>query len=169
MGSSSGKTAEGDAPRAEPSEFEFVLGRRQIASVSFLLLVVVACLGAAGYWGGKASARVVEVVVPAPLAIAPTPAIPTLVAAAVVPDEPVFGTPLKGPVYLQLGSVEKGFATLMVQGARKMGYSAFVGGGANQNVYRVLVGPFKNAAEYEKAKAEFDALGLATFSRKYQE
>jgi cell division septation protein DedD len=67
----------------------------------------------------------------------------TPVAEIVVPEAPLFASPLKGPVYIQLGAVEKGMATLLTHGVRKLGYTAFVAQGDKATVFRVLVGPFK--------------------------
>ena len=173
----------GSVPEASPqaaTEFEIVLGRRHVASVSFLALVVVALCAGGAYWVGKASSKADVVAAPVVVAkVGPTPAPASLLAPAPAPapvvinaeilEVPLFGQPLKGPLYIQLGSVEKGYAALMAQGVRKVGYPAFVAAGANQNVFRVLVGPFKTAEDYQKAKAEFDGMGLETFSRKYQE
>ncbi|MEO8099047.1 MAG: SPOR domain-containing protein [Acidobacteriota bacterium] len=168
-------------PGGEPQyakEFEIVMGRGQMASVSFLVLVALACGAGGAYWVGRASGRVVEVAAPAATAARAAAPVTLPVSSPVTAPEivkaetvsaPLFAQPLKGPFYIQLGSVEKGYAALMAQGARKVGYPAIVAAGANQNVYRVLVGPFQTAEDYRKAKAEFDGMGLDTFSRKYQE
>jgi len=151
-----------------PSEFEFVLGRRQIASISLVVLTALAAFTGVAYMVGKSSAPPAEksafVAAPAP---APQPVV-AVKSAAPLPEAPLFGTPEKDHLYLQLGSVERGFAVLMVHGARKVGFPAFVAGGTNPNVFRVLVGPFQNQAEYQAAKGLFISMGLDTFSRKYE-
>jgi cell division septation protein DedD len=87
-----------------------------------------------------------------------------------VPMEPaIFGVPERDKLYLQLGSLERGFAILMVHGARKLGYPAIVSNGTNPNVFRVLVGPFQKSEDYQTAKALFTSMGLDYFSRKYDE
>ncbi len=153
---------------AEPSEFEFVLGRRQIASVSLVVLTVLAAFTGIAYMVGKSSAPASEK--PASVA-APVPTVQPVVtvkSATPLPEAPLFGIPEKDHLYLQLGSVERGFAVLMVHGARKVGFPAFAASGTNPNVFRVLVGPFQNQAEYQAAKGLFVSMGLDTFSRKYE-
>jgi cell division septation protein DedD len=160
----------------ESGEFEYVLGRRQVASVSLVLLTGLAAFTAMAYMVGKSSAapakeKTVVVQAPAP---APKPVTAAAVVTAEAPkieasilDAPLSGTPEKGRLYIQLASVERGFATLMVHGARKLGFPAFVATGASPSVYRVLSGPFADKESYEKAKAMFQAAGLDTFTRKY--
>ena len=167
---------------ADSGDFEFVLGRRQIASVSLVLITVVGAFSAGAYMIGKATTpppvqaasisepKPIEIVVPTP-APAPEP----LKAEEKAPpkkespdsDSPIFGTPEKNQRYLQLGSVERGFAILMAHGARKEGYRAIVAGGTNPNVYRVLVGPFEGQEEYQAARTLFTSMGLDPFQRKY--
>ncbi len=157
----------------ESSEFEYVLGRRQVASVGLVLLTGLAAFTGLAYMVGKSSAAPVKekpVVVQAPPpAPKPTPAVTTepQPVDSSVADAPLFGTPEKDRLYIQLASVERGFATLMVHGARKLGFPAFVAMGASPSVYRVLSGPFPDKESYEKAKATFQAAGLDTFTRKF--
>lgn len=161
-------------PSGEPiglpqEEFEFVLGKRQVASVSLVILTALAAFTGIAYMVGKSSGKTVEaakpaaVVVPAP---APQAAAPVDAKPAVA-EAPIFGAPEQDRLYIQVGSVERGFAALMVQGARKAGYSAIAAGGTNANVYRVLVGPFPNQEVYAAAKTALESMGLNTFSRKY--
>ncbi|MEI9814776.1 MAG: SPOR domain-containing protein, partial [Acidobacteriota bacterium] len=79
------------------------------------------------------------------------------------------GTPEKGRIYIQLASVERGYAILMVYGARKLGFPSFIAPGASSAVYRVLCGPFADEEAYKEAKQTFANAGLDTFSRKYTE
>jgi hypothetical protein len=153
-----------------PEEFEFVLGRRQIASVSLVVLTLIGACTAAAYIAGKSVGKVVtvEAAAPKPLAQAPVAAAAKPQVSADILDAPLGGSPEQGRTYIQLASVDRGFAALMVHGARKLGFPAFVAPGASDKVYRVLSGPFKNAEELEKAKATFAAAGLETFVRKIQ-
>jgi cell division septation protein DedD len=151
----------------EPAEFEFVMGRRQVASVSLVVLTLLAAFTGAAYIVGKSAIESVETAKPVSRPTS-TPAPPPLVvekASAPKPEAALFDVPTADGLYLQLGSVERGSATLMVHGARKLGYPSFVGAGTNPNVFRVLVGPFSNQAEFEKAKIFFQAMGLDTFLR----
>jgi hypothetical protein len=157
----------------DPTEFEYVLGRRQVASLSLVVLTGIAAFTALAYMVGKSSAAPMKekaVIVQTPPAPTPKSAIPAPEAPKIDPsiaEAPLFGAPEKGPLYIQLASVERGFATLMVHGARNLGFPAFVAAGASPSVYRVLSGPFPNKESYEKAKATFQAAGLDTFTRKY--
>lgn len=149
-----------------PEEFEFVLGKRQIASVGLVLLTAIGVCTTAAYIAGKSTAKVVTEKAPAATApsqpttaVAPTPA----------PDAPLAGKPEVGKTYIQLASVERGYATLITEGARKLGFPAFITAGTSPNLYRVLSGPFANSADLQKAKAVFDTAGLNSFVRKYSE
>ncbi len=156
-------------PEAESTEFEFVLGRRQVASVSLLALIAIGIFTTAAYMAGKGKAPVAVASAPAP---APAPiriVEPVAAKAPVVVEAPLFAAPEKDGLYIQLGSVERGFAILMVHGARKVGYPAFVANGTNPNVFRVLVGPFNDKVAYQTAKGMFSSMGLDTFSRQYGE
>lgn len=168
---SSGQFSEAPSPTAAPppevsdhSEFEFVVGKRQIAGLVFLTMVLIALFAGGSYLLGRSAG---PVAVPEPVIAEAAPAAP--VAEIVVPEAPLFSTPMKGPVYIQLGAVEKGMATLLTHGVRKLGYTAFVAVGDKPTVFRVLVGPFKTAEDYDRAKAAFSDLGLDSFSRRYQE
>jgi cell division septation protein DedD len=170
------KTEEEKSVAETSAEFEYVLGRRQIASVSLVLLTGLAAFTAMAYMVGKSSAAVktvtVQAPVPKPVLQTPVPVVSPPVAEApsgdsAMMDAPLSGTPEKGRLYIQLASVERGFATLMAHGARKLGFPAFVATGASPSVYRVLSGPFPDKESYEKAKSTFQAAGLDTFTRKY--
>ena len=82
-------------------------------------------------------------------------------------EAPLEGIPEDGKSYVQLGSVERGFAILMTQGLRKRGIASLMAKGAAPAVFRVLAGPYETPEELEKAKAMFAEMGLKTFSRKY--
>ena len=160
----------------ESADFEYVLGRRQVASVGLVLVTGLAAFTGMAYMVGKSTAapmkeKTVVVQTPAP---APKPSAPAAVVTADTPkadpsisEAPLFGTPEKGRLYIQLASVERGFATLMVHGARNLGFPAFVAQGSTPSVYRVLNGPFADQEAYQKAKTTFQAAGLDIFTRKY--
>jgi cell division septation protein DedD len=160
-----------------PQEFEFVLGRRQVASVSLVVITLLALFTVAAYMVGKSSSKItaktvtVEVPAPAKPVVAPpspAPAVPA-VAEVALAEAPLAGTPEKGKLYIQLGYVERGFATLMVYGSRRLGYPAFISPNGSETTYRVLSGPYADNAEYERAKTAFAAMGLDTFVRRYTE
>lgn len=162
-------------------EFELVVGRRQIAAIAFLALVMVAVCSGAAYLAGKAmSARqeppapVINLEqAPAPLieaTIAPAPAGPVLPAApAPVSEAPLFASSVPQAIYIQVGAVEKGVATVIAEGLRKHGLDSFVAPGPSEKTFRVLIGPFPNEDAYRKAQGVVDQIGLANFARRYQQ
>jgi cell division septation protein DedD len=184
-----------DEPQRQPSaesnadeEFELVVGHRQIAAITFLALVMVAVCSGASYLAGKViSAReepVQPIILEQPPAPSPTPAPlieATIVppAAAPVPSEsaiapkvdaeaPLFASPVPKAIYIQVGAVEKGVATVIAEGLRKHALDSFVAPGPTEKTFRVLIGPFPNAEAYQKARNIVDQIGLASFARQYQ-
>jgi len=184
------------AESTEPIEYELVLGKRQIASVMFVAIAAVVIFSAAAYVAGKAiGQRRVVATQPTPSAVhapAPVPAIPVVEATIVrtkelppsspavkqpapaVPSEldpqaPLFADPVPQAVYIQVGALEKGIAVVVAEGLRTHGFPSFVAPGPSEKVFRVLVGPFPNEEAYRRAKAAIDDLGLASFSRRYQQ
>lgn len=151
---------------AASADYEFVLGGRQIASVGLVTLTILGIATGGAYIVGKSAGRTVEkiVTVEAPAAVGPTPAATPLI----VDESPLFGAQERGKLYLQLASVERGYAQLMARGVRNAGYPAFVAEGMNPNVFRVLAGPFDSSEELQSVKTVFDAMGLNAFLRKYE-
>jgi hypothetical protein len=172
-------------PAAEPvgpeEEFELVVGRRQIAAITFLALVLMAVCSGASYLAGKAMSARQEA--PAPViqleqppvplieaTIAPAPVEPALPAApAPVPEAPLFASPVPQAIYIQVGAVEKGVATVIAEGLRKHALDSFVAPGPSEKVFRVLIGPFRDEGTYQKARSIVDQIGLANFARRYQQ
>jgi len=166
------------SPESGPEEeFELVMGRRQIAAITFLALVLVAVCSGASYLAGKAMSALEEPVQPlikleqpAPLPVVPLP-VPIL-EATIVPapaaEVPLFASAAPKAIYIQVGAVEKGVATVIAEGLRKHALDAFVAPGPNERVFRVLIGPFADAGAYQKARNIVDQIGLASFARQYQ-
>jgi hypothetical protein len=166
------------AEPSEPAEFEIVLGRSQLASVLFVATVVIAVFSSLAYLAGKSikpAPRTIEVVrtelapgaeilpMAADLITDPTPD-----PVAPAKNEPsLFANPKPGPLYLQMGAVEKGIAVIFVEGLRKHGFEAFVAPGPNENIFRVLIGPLADEHAFLKAKDATSAIGLGTFARRY--
>jgi cell division septation protein DedD len=156
-----------EAQTPEAAEFEIVLGRRQLASVLFVATVVVAVFSSLAYLAGKS-------LVPAPKTIEVTREVTREVvrnvaapAVTVSPEPPLFAEPRQGPLYLQMGAVEKGIAVVFAEGLRKHGLEAFVAPGPNDKIFRVLIGPLADERAYQKAKEATEKIGLSTFGRKY--
>src|SRR5208283_806794 len=93
-------------PVAEAPEFEFVLGRRQIASLLFVATVVLMICVAISYLAGKsmsakapappAAAVVVREPEPPPIVLSQEP--------APAPEAPLFADPKLGAVYIQMAA-----------------------------------------------------------------
>ena len=176
-------------PQPEPSaspvdleeEFELVVGRRQVAALAFLALVVVAVCSGGSYLAGKALS--VHAEAPAPeitIEQPPPPAAPaspplleaTIVRAPASPrsaaDAPLFATPDPQAIYIQVGAVEKGIAVVLAEGLRKHALDSFVAPGPTAKTFRVLIGPFADAEGYQKARNIVAEIGLDNFARRYQ-
>lgn len=82
--------------------------------------------------------------------------------------QPLFGEPESGKVYIQMGAVEKGMATILAEGLRSHGFDAFVAPGPTDRIFRVLIGPLPDPESFRQAKAAVDAIELSTFARKYE-
>lgn len=176
----------------QPGEFEIVLGRRQIASTSLVVIVLVAVLSAFSYLIGKsmtakagaAAPTIPASTVPAPVAEVPVlqaPAVqasaqepaPALsktaeVAATSVTAAPLFGEEVPGKVYIQLGAVPKGLGAIWAEGLRTHGFEAFVAPGPSDVSWRVVIGPLPDPQSFERTKKALDALGLDTFGRRHE-
>ena len=135
-------------------EFEIVLGRSQVASWLFMGVIAMAVCSSLAYLAGRSAAprkamaaAAPSVAIPAPApAAAPTvessPAsLPTATSPLAVlpsvsilappntaprPGAPLFAEPDAGRVYIQIGAVEKGMATILAEGLRSHGFEAFV-------------------------------------------
>jgi cell division septation protein DedD len=153
-------------PAPAPPEFEFVLGRRQVAGLLFVGSVILTACVAASYAAGKS--------------VAPKPAPPVIVTREPEPppvvlyqeppamvEPPLLADPKPGSVYIQMAAVEKGVAVIFAEGLRKRGLAAFVAPGPSEKIFRVLIGPLPDPASYLRAKDEVDRIGLATFARKF--
>jgi cell division septation protein DedD len=157
----------------ETSDFEIVLGRRQVASVLFVATVLVVVFSAVSYLAGKA--RIAGAATPMVVAFPPAPAAPVLTTTTAVqpsenakPEAPLFADPTAGAVYMQLGALDKGYAVVVAEGLRKRGLESFVAPGPTEKVFRVLVGPLPDPASFTRVKDAVDELGLANFARRYE-
>ena len=161
-----------EARVSETADFEIVLGRRQVASVLFVAIVILVVLSAVSYLAGKA--RLAGAVPPMVVAFPPTPAVPLLQAtiARSADDSkselPLFAEPVARAVYIQIGALDRGIAIVVAEGLRKQGLEAFVASGPADKIFRVLIGPLPDPASFARVKEAVDQLGLSNFVRKYQ-
>ena len=156
------------------------MGRRQIAGVSLVVMVLLAVFSGISYLIGKTAES--KTVAPDPAAEVPhNPPVqtadprPQAVQPAQIPaaeasasGTPLFANPIPGAVYIQVGAVEKGVAEIWAEGLRTHGLAAFVAPGLSDRIFRVLVGPLPSPEAYQYAKDALDRIGLETFGRKYQ-
>jgi len=80
----------------------------------------------------------------------------------------MFAEPVGGGMYLQMGAVDKGAAAIFAEGLRKRGFPSFVATGPNATLFRVLIGPLRDAAAYARTKDALDRMGVNTFGRTYE-
>jgi cell division septation protein DedD len=156
-------------PAEETQDFEFVLGRMQVASLLFVFSIILMICVAAAYMAGKAMApKETPAVATAPAVPAPDPEPPPIVLSQEAPPEPpIFAEAKAGLVYIQMGAVEKGVSVVLAEGLRTRGLPAFVAPGPSEKIFRVLIGPLPDPAAYTRAKDKVDQIGLSTFARKY--
>jgi len=158
-----------DAPVTAPEEFEFVLGRRQVASLMFVGTTVLMVAVTGAYLAGKSAAPKTSAPVPA-VVVTREPDPPPIVLnqePAPAVEAPLFADPKSGAVYIQMGAVEKGVSVIFAEGLRRRGLPAFVAPGPSEKIFRVLIGPLPDPASYVKAKDVVDKIGLATFARRF--
>jgi cell division septation protein DedD len=177
------------AAEEKSAEYEIVLGRRQIASLLFVAIVLAVVFSAVSYLAGRTAAPKPVQLPPAPPPVAASPAAETQTQTPVIeattsvlpaepvlptlkrdnkPEPPMFADPQPGAVYLQMGAVDKGMAMVFAAGLRKYGFDGFVAPGPSEKIFRVLIGPLPDPDSFRRAKAAVDAIDLGTFARRYQ-
>jgi cell division septation protein DedD len=154
-------------PAAEAPEFEFVVGRRQIASLLFLSTVVLMICVTVSYVAGKSMSAKAPAPAPAPVVVHEPDPPPIVLNQEAPPEPPLFAEPKIGSVYIQMGAVDKGVAVIFAEGLRKRGLASFVAPGPSEKIFRVLIGPLPDPAAYTRAKDAVDQIGLTTFARKF--
>ena len=194
LGSADRTVLSGPDAEENSSEYEIVLGRRQIASLLFLAVVLLVVFSAVSYLAGRRAAPKLAKLPPAPPAVAAvtpaasketpaTAATPVIEATTSVlpaepalpiikrdnkPEPPMFAEPVPGAVYMQMGAVDKGMAMVFAAGLRRYGFEGFVAPGPSEKIFRVLIGPLPDPESFRKAKAAVDAIDLGTFARRYE-
>ena len=172
-----------DSELAPKHETEIVLGRRQLASVAFVVVAFLGIVAMLSYLIGRASGT--DAAKPmAPVAMTDLPVaggtngeapeetevvveedVPTPPESASVTAAPIFASPAAGERYLQVGSVTTGVATLMVEGLRVEGLPAIATNSASGQDHKVLVGPLNTDAEMSQASKKLDEMKLQWFVR----
>jgi cell division septation protein DedD len=76
------------------------------------------------------------------------------------------GSHLPGDTYLQIAAVDRGMSEVLVELLRRKGFQAQIAVGATEDIFRVMVGPAKDAAELTRIKTDLQAAGFTSFARK---
>jgi len=74
--------------------------------------------------------------------------------------------PGPGNMYLQVAAVAQPQAGIVVDTLKQKGFPAVLGQGPNATIFRVMVGPFADAAALGKAKADLENAGFHPLVRK---
>jgi cell division septation protein DedD len=114
------------------------------------------------------AAAVAAEVTPAPAPVMPASSAAVAPIAKPAAESPLFASPVPQAIYIQVGAVEKGVATVIAEGLRKHALDSFVAAGPTEKTFRVLIGPFADGEAYQKAQSVVDQIGLASFARRYQ-
>lgn len=109
---------------------------------------------------------------PAPVAAAAKPPAETPKPAAAPPPKPAAAPagvvqPEAGQAYLQVAAVRRPDAETLVNELRKKEFSAVVGPGPNETLFRVLVGPIREPAEIAKQRGRLKELGFDPIVKRY--
>jgi cell division septation protein DedD len=163
-------------------DYEFVLGRRQVASLSFVVLVLISLFAGIAYLAGRSAVAHVNSSAPVTIEAAaghptPPPPTPATPQAPVQPQATVeipptsvisadlYAEPIAGQIYIQTAATDRGIARIMAEGIRTHGLPSVVAPGPNEKIFRVLVGPFPNMPAYQHAKEMLDQIGVSAFAR----
>jgi cell division protein FtsN len=79
----------------------------------------------------------------------------------VPPVTPTLTQPVAGEFYVQVLALAKPEAEVLAEVLAKKGFKAFVGPGPNDRVFRVLVGPQKDAAESARVRGDVVQAGFS--------
>jgi len=71
-----------------------------------------------------------------------------------------------GDTYLQIAALDRGMSEVLVEVLRRKGFQAEIALGATEDIFRVIVGPTKDAAELARIKADLEAAGFTSFTRR---
>jgi hypothetical protein len=87
-------------------------------------------------------------------------------AAAGQPSRPTTG-PQPGQTYLQVAAVNRPEAELVVDVLKRKTFPAMVANGPSPTLFRVLVGPVTDGASLGKMKADLEAAGFKSITKRY--
>ncbi len=177
-------------------EFEVLLGNKQLLSIFFIVVILLAVFFTMGYVLGRGtSANVARTAASPPaareaapasgFADLPAPAVPAVAEtsaktgtqpqpqAPVEPPPPpppaakAQAGPAAGEVYLQVQAVKKAEAEIVASVLKQKGFKVVLAPGPTADVFRVLVGPFSTQDALAKTRAALEAAKFKSFVRKY--
>jgi cell division protein FtsN len=171
-------------PTREDGEFEVLLGNRQLLSVFFIVVILLAVFFTMGYVLGRSSGPASVAVRPAapsppPAAEKPAstfaevpaapPVVPPVVDAApkAEPKPAAPSGPVTGETYLQVIAARGPEAELVKGVLKKKGFRALIAPGPTDAVARVLVGPFTDTNDMLKTRTGLEKAGFKPIVRKY--
>jgi cell division septation protein DedD len=73
---------------------------------------------------------------------------------------------MQGGTYLQMAAVDRGVAEVFGEVLRRKGFQVVIANGPTEGIFRVLVGPVKDASSLARVKADLQAVGFTSFARK---
>ncbi len=97
----------------------------------------------------------------------PPTAVETKPAAPAAPAVTAEGEPAPGQTFLQVAAVKRPEAELIVDVLKKKGFPALIAPVPNETLFRVLVGPLRDASAIGKAKSDLEVAGFRSIVRKY--
>ena len=158
--------------KLEETEAGPIVDQRRIL-LGFCATVLIGVILCAAYLGRRATAKPLAVAVQAhavlperkPPEPAPQPA-PQVQPAVTMP---VVSRPEKhttGDTYLQIAAVDRGMAGVLLEVLQRKGFQAEIANGPTDDIFRVMVGPAKDAATLTRIKADLQAAGFTSFARK---
>lgn len=83
------------------------------------------------------------------------------------PARPIKLDPRPGETYLQLAAMGPRAMANYLEELAAQGIHPSIGPGPSENIYRVLMGPYANAAELEKAQRTLEGQGIHAIVRTY--
>jgi cell division protein FtsN len=98
--------------------------------------------------------------------MAPPRHTPAAAKSAETPGGAVAVNPGPGNMYLQVEAVAQPQASVVVDTLKQKGFPALLAQSSNPTLFRVMVGPFPNAATLGKAKADLENVGFKPIVRK---
>ena len=162
-------------------DFELVLGKRQIASLLFLGIILLGVFSTVAYVVGRRMERATlsagttaSILVPKdPIRAQIIPAEAIVIAGQVKADTVTTTSGGAGQqagsrqLYLQIAATDHSHAVEMASAVKKKGYPALVATGPTPDTFRVLVGPFTDSGSLTKTKTELEAAGYISFIRQW--